>query len=92
MVQPPGDMDVSATFNIGDSIRLVEDYFEDPSNLRTNPLKEGEADADQDAITHEGKGKHLSNTALLSMFVLTHLEWSRFQLASSKALTVLLMG
>ena len=31
-------MAVSTTFNIGDLSPYVEDYFEDPSNLRANSL------------------------------------------------------
>jgi len=41
-------MDVSATFNIGDSIRLVEDYFEDPSNLRSNHFEKEEINVEHD--------------------------------------------
>jgi len=44
-LQLPGDMAVSATFNIGDLSPYVEDNIEDPSDLRSNPSEEGEVDA-----------------------------------------------
>jgi len=40
-LQLPGDMAISATFNVGDLSPYIDDYFEDPSNLRTNPLEKG---------------------------------------------------
>ena len=40
-LQLPGDMVVSATFNIGD----LSHNIEDPSDLRSNPSEEGEVDA-----------------------------------------------
>jgi len=40
-------MAISATFNIGDLSPYVEDCFEDTSDLRANPLEEGEVDAKQ---------------------------------------------
>ena len=43
-LQLPGDMAISTTFNIGDLNPYVKDYFEDPSDLRSNLLKEGEVD------------------------------------------------
>ena len=45
-LEPPGDMAILATFNVGDLSPYVEDeiYFGD---LRENPLKGGEDDADQ---------------------------------------------
>jgi len=43
--QLPGDMVVSATFNIGDLSPYVEDSIEDPSDLRLNPSEEGKVDA-----------------------------------------------
>ena len=39
-------MAISATFNIGDLSPYVEDYFEDPSDLRSNSFKEGEVDTE----------------------------------------------
>uniref|UniRef100_A0A7C8Z7B4 Tf2-1-like SH3-like domain-containing protein n=1 Tax=Opuntia streptacantha TaxID=393608 RepID=A0A7C8Z7B4_OPUST len=44
-LQLPGDMAVSATFNVGDLSPYVEDSVEDPSDLETNPLEDGEGDA-----------------------------------------------
>ena len=44
-LQLPGDMAVLATFNVGDLSPYVEDSLEDPSDLRPNPLEEGEVDA-----------------------------------------------
>jgi len=44
-LQLPGDMAVSAMFNIGDLSHYVEDNIEDPSDLRSNPSEEGEVDA-----------------------------------------------
>jgi len=53
-LQLPGDMAVSATFNIGDLSPYVEDNFEDPSDLRPNPSQEGEVDAG--ALAKETQG------------------------------------
>ena len=39
------DMVASATFNFGDLSPYVQDYFEDPSDLRSNPFEEGEVNA-----------------------------------------------
>ena len=53
-LQSPGDMAVSATFNIGDLNPYMEDNIEkpseyysqsEPSDLRSNPSEEGEVDA-----------------------------------------------
>jgi len=41
-LQLPGDMALSATFNIGDLSSHVKDSIQDPSYLRTNSSKEGE--------------------------------------------------
>jgi len=43
--QLPGDIAVSAMFNIGDLSPYVEDTVEDPSDLRSNPSEEGEVNA-----------------------------------------------
>ena len=48
------DMAVSATFNIGDLSPYVEDTIEDPSDLRSNPSKEGEVDAGACPQGHPG--------------------------------------
>jgi len=40
-LQLPTDMVVSATFSIEDFSSYVEDFLEDPSDLRPNPPKEG---------------------------------------------------
>ena len=53
-LQQPGDMAVSATFNIGDLSPYVKDNFEDPSDLRSNPSEEGEVDAR--ALAKEAQG------------------------------------
>ena len=53
-LQLPGDMAVSATFNIGDLSLYVEDNIEDPSDLRSNPSEEGEVDAG--ALAKETQG------------------------------------
>jgi len=45
----PGDMAISATFNIGDLSPYVEDDI-DFGDLRVNPLKGGEDDADSSSI------------------------------------------
>ena len=37
-------MVISATFNVGDLSPHVKDALEDPSDLRSNPLEEGEVD------------------------------------------------
>jgi len=39
-LQLPGDMAVSATFNVGNLSPYVEDALDDPLNLRSNPLEE----------------------------------------------------
>jgi len=41
-----GDMAVSATFNIGDLSPYIEDCFEDPLDLRSNPFKERKVDVE----------------------------------------------
>ena len=56
-LQHPGDIAVSATFNIGDLSPYVEDTIEDPSDLRSNPSKEGEVDAGACLQGHLGNGK-----------------------------------
>jgi len=43
--QLPGDMAVSATFNIVDLSRYMEDSIKRPSDLRSNPVEEGEVNA-----------------------------------------------
>jgi len=62
-LQLPGDMAVSATFNIGDLSPYVEDAIENPfryysqqklSNLRSNPSEEGEDD--EGALAQKPKG------------------------------------
>jgi len=40
-LQLPGDVAVSAIFNIGDLIHYVKDTIEDPLDLRSNPSKKG---------------------------------------------------
>lgn len=45
----PGDMTVSATFNVGDLSPYIEDEI-DFGDLRANPLKEGEDDAGQEPV------------------------------------------
>jgi len=45
----PGDMAVSATFNVGDLSPYIEDEI-DFGNLRVNPLKGGEGDTDQEPV------------------------------------------
>jgi len=49
-LQLPRDMAVSTTFNIRDLSPYVEDNFEDPSYLRTNPLQKGEIEVEQGTI------------------------------------------
>jgi len=46
-LQLPGDMAISATFNIRDLSPYMEDTMEDPSDFRTNPFEEGEVDAQE---------------------------------------------
>jgi len=53
-LQLPGDMAVSAMFNIGDLSPYVEDNLEDPSDLRSNPSEEGKVDAG--ALAKEAQG------------------------------------
>jgi len=53
-LQSPGDMAVSATFNIRDLSPYVEDVIEDHSDLRLNPSEEGEVDAG--ALAKEAQG------------------------------------
>jgi len=43
-------MVVLATFNVGDLSPYVEDNFEDPLDLRANPLEEGEVDVEQGIV------------------------------------------
>ena len=45
-VELPGDVSISATFNIGDLTPYIEDEDEDIGNLRANPLQGGEVDAE----------------------------------------------
>jgi len=45
----PGDMPVSATFNVCDLSPYIEDEI-DLRDLRANPLKGGEDDADQGSV------------------------------------------
>ena len=45
-LQLPRDMVVLAMFNVGDLCPYVEDSFKGVPNLRKNPLKEGEVDAE----------------------------------------------
>jgi len=40
-------MAIFATFNVGHSSPYVEDCFEDPMDLRTDHLEEGEVDINQ---------------------------------------------
>ena len=44
MLQVPGDMAVSATFNIGDLSPYAEDTVQDPSDWRSDPYEEVEVD------------------------------------------------
>jgi len=55
-------MAVSTTFNIGDLSPYAEDYFEDPSDLRSNPSKEGEVDADRGIQEGSQDPNHIQGT------------------------------
>jgi len=46
-VEFSGDMNISATFNVGDLTPCIEDEDEDIEDLRVNPLQGGEVDAKQ---------------------------------------------
>ena len=46
-VELPADMNISATFNVGDLTCYIEDDDEDIQDLRANPLQGGEVDAEQ---------------------------------------------
>jgi len=83
-------MAVSTTFNVDDLSPFVEDNFEDPSDLRANPLKEGEVDAEQgtlegspnpnqaqgNAIAKEGQANQVLTTQIQALFSLTSPELS----------------
>ena len=76
-LQLPGDMAVSATFNVGDLSPYVEDSIEDPSNLRSNPLEEGEVDArageqgPQDHSRNPQDKQGQDQRAILALFSIT---------------------
>jgi len=81
-LQLPGDMAISATFNVGDLSPYVEDSIEDPSNLRANPPEDGEVDAgacDQGQIERVQGRTDQDQGAILALL----------SLSSSRAFTVL---
>ena len=44
-VELPSDINISATFNVGDLNPYIEDEDEDIGDLRANPLQKGEVNA-----------------------------------------------
>jgi len=76
-LQLPGDMAVSATFNVSDLSPYVEDSIEDPSDLRPNPLEEREVDAgvgEQRPQDHSGSSqdkKDQDQGAIQALFSIT---------------------
>ena len=46
-VELPGDINIFATFKVGDLTPYIEDEDKDIGDLRANPLQGGEVDADQ---------------------------------------------
>jgi len=56
-LQLPKDIAVPTTFNIGNLSPYMEDYFEEPLDLRTNPLEEGEVDEDHGATAQGRDGR-----------------------------------
>jgi len=73
---------VLATFNVGDLSPSVEDCFEDPSDLRSNPPEEGEVnveyntqegsqDPNQDQGINQGQGaqgNHITPSQIQALF------------------------
>jgi len=52
-------MAISATFNIGDLSPYVEDCFEDPSDLRSNPFEEGEVNVGHNTAENSQDPNHV---------------------------------
>ena len=61
-LQLPRDMAVSATFTIGNLSPYVEDYFNNPSNLRSNPFEKGEVDVEKGIEESSQDLKHVQST------------------------------
>jgi len=55
-------MAILAMFKVGTLSPYVEDNFEDPSNLRTNPLEEGDVNVEQDTIESSHNLNHDQGT------------------------------